>query len=48
METCVRPSCDCKLGEKAYEVDGKTYCCKECYEYCTDEKCNLDKCPCAK
>lgn len=41
--TCVRPSCDFALGPKQYEKDGKIYCCKECAEKCTDERCVLEK-----
>lgn len=41
MEECVRPACEGRLGENKVEVDGKVYCCQECYDKCTDDKCNL-------
>ena len=46
MEKCVRPSCEDLLGEKKVEVDGKVYCCQDCYEQCTDDKCVLKDSSC--
>lgn len=45
MQTkCIRPSCKHELGPNKYERDGKVYCCKECADHCTDEKCVVENC----
>ena len=42
MEKCVRPSCNCLIGENKVEVEGKVYCSQECVDNCTDEVCTLE------
>lgn len=44
---CARKGCNCPMGDKTYEYDGKTYCCEKCAKICRDGHCECSPGDCS-